>query len=180
MLDRIIRATASILAFLAGTGLLVMMVLTFLDVIGRYGFNKSIFGTAEIVEYLMILTIFSGLAFVTATNDHITVTMFDGWIERWFSGLRRWLVIVFSIAVYSLMTWELLKHGLDHWLSGKRSAVLDLPLWIMPTLGGGLSVAGLFLILGVTVRSRGHLDRVARDLSSFDTAHGRDIDTNLN
>ena len=83
MLDRLFFLTARVLALIAGTALLVMMVLTFVDVIGRYGFHRSIFGTAEIVEYLMIFTIFAGLAFVTATNDHITITMFDGWIERW-------------------------------------------------------------------------------------------------
>ena len=83
MLERLFFLTARVLAVIAGTALLVMMVLTFVDVIGRYGFHRSIFGTAEIVEYLMIFTIFAGLAFVTATNDHITVTMFDGWIERW-------------------------------------------------------------------------------------------------
>lgn len=82
MLDRIFILTARLLAVIAASALFIVMALTFVDVIGRYGFHRSIFGTAEIVEYLMIFTIFSALAFVTATNDHITVTMFDGWIER--------------------------------------------------------------------------------------------------
>lgn len=170
MLARLFHLAARVLAFVAGTALLVMMVLTFADVIGRYGFNKSIFGAAEMVEYLMIFTIFAGLAFVTATNDHITATMFDGWVERLMPNLRRWAVILFSIACYALMTSYLLVHGIDHWQSDKRSAVLDLPLWIMPMAGALLSIVGLILIVVATAMTNGRLDRVAQDLSGFGEA----------
>jgi TRAP-type transport system small permease protein len=168
MLDRLFFLAARVLALIAGTALLIMMVLTFVDVIGRYGFHKSIFGTAELVEYLMIFTIFAGLAFVTATNDHITITMFDGWIEHLIPDLRRWAVILFSIACYALVTWHLVVHGYDLWASGKRSAVLDLPLWIMPGVGGALSAAGLLLIVLATARSRGHPERIRPELSDLD------------
>ncbi len=173
MLDRIFSLSARVLALIAGTALLIMMVLTFVDVIGRYGFNKSIFGTAEIVEYLMIFTIFAGLAFVTTTNDHITITMFDGWIERSIPDVRRWGVILFSIACYALITWHLLEYGFDLWRSGRRSSVLDLPLWIMPGTGGALSAIGLVLIVLATSRSRGHLERIRPELSDQD---GEQID----
>ena len=168
MLDRIFFLTARVLALIAGSALLIMMVLTFVDVIGRYGFNRSIFGTAEIVEYLMIFTIFAGLAFVTATNDHITVTMFDGWIEHLIPNLRRWAVIVFSIGCYALITWHLLAHGYDLWRSARRSAVLDLPLWIMPGVGGVLSAAGLLLIVSATGKTRGRPELIRRELSGID------------
>ena len=168
MLDRIFFLTARVLALVAGAALFVMMVLTFVDVIGRYGFHRSIFGTAEIVEYLMIFTIFAGLAFVTATNDHITITMFDGWIVRLIPDVRRWAVILFSIGCYALITWHLLSHGFDIWTSGKRSAVLDLPLWIMPGVGGALSAVGLVLIVLATSKTRGHLDQVRHDVSRID------------
>ncbi|NJO23944.1 MAG: TRAP transporter small permease [Sphingomonadales bacterium] len=168
MLERLFFLTARLLALIAGTALLVMMVLTFVDVIGRYGFHRSIFGTAEIVEYLMIFTIFAGLAFVTATNDHITVTMFDGWIERWLPNLRRWLVILFSIGCYALVAWHLLMHGYDLWASGKRSAVLDLPLWFMAGAAGALSTLGLVLIILATTKSRGYPEQIRSELSRLE------------
>jgi TRAP-type C4-dicarboxylate transport system permease small subunit len=166
--ERLFFLTARVLALIAGTALLLMMGLTFVDVIGRYGFHRSVFGAAEIVEYLMIFTIFAGLAFVTATNDHITVTMFDGWIEHAVPNLRRWAVIVFSIGCYALVAWHLLDHGYDLWVSRKRSAVLDLPLWIMPGVGGALSAVGLLLIILATARSRGHPERIRPELEGLD------------
>jgi TRAP-type transport system small permease protein len=176
MLDRIFVLTARLLAVIAASALFVMMVLTFVDVIGRYGFHRSVFGTAEIVEYLMIFTIFSGLAFVTATNDHITVTMFDGWIERSIPNVRRWAVVLFSIGCYAFVTWHLLAHGYDLWLSGKRSVVLDLPLWIMPGVGGALSAVGLVLIISATVKTSWRPELIRHQLSSIDAGHAASAD----
>jgi TRAP-type C4-dicarboxylate transport system permease small subunit len=170
MLDRIFVLTARVLAAVAGTALLVMMSLTFVDVVGRYGFHKSIFGTAEIVEYLMILTIFAGIAFVTASNDHITITMFDSWIERFVPNVRRWAVVLFSIGCYALITWHLLAHGIDLWSNGMRSPVLDLPLWVMPAAGGVLSAIGVLLMLTATGKTRGYLERVRPELSPDEAA----------
>ena len=72
-----VRAVSRGLAVIAGIALLAMMLLTFVDVIGRYGLNNSIFGTAEYVELLMTVAIFAGLALVTASDNHIKVELFE-------------------------------------------------------------------------------------------------------
>lgn len=56
------RATAALLAILAGSAMLVMVVLTFVDVIGRYGFHASVFGASEMISWLMVVvTLMVGL-----------------------------------------------------------------------------------------------------------------------
>jgi TRAP-type C4-dicarboxylate transport system permease small subunit len=164
MFRRLFLLTMRVLGMVSSAALLVMMLLTFADVIGRYGLHRSIFGTAEIVEYLMVITIFAGLAFTTATNDHITVTLFEGFIERHLPNVRRWSVVLFSIGSYLLITWELLRHGVDLYGTDKRSTVLDLPLWVQP-LGAGilLAVGGVLLVSG-TIWSRGHFEQLRREL----------------
>lgn len=164
MFRRLFLLTMRVLGTFSSLALLAMMLLTFADVIGRYGFHRSIFGTAEIVEYLMVITIFAGLAFTTATNDHITVTLFEGFIERHLPNVRRWSVVLFSIFSYLLITWELLQHGLDLYGTDKRSIVLDLPLWVQP-LGAGvlLTVGGVLLVSGA-IWSRGRFEQLRREL----------------
>lgn len=157
MLEKLSRAAATTLGVIASAGLFVMMILTGLDVVGRYGFHKSIFGTAEIVEHLMVLTIFAGLAFITARNEHITVTLFDPWIERHFPFFRRWVVVAFSVACYLLIIWQLLVHGIDLYESGKRTAVLAAPQWIQPITATVLSAIGFVLLVSAVVRTRGRL-----------------------
>lgn len=164
MFRRLFLVAMRVLGLISSTALLAMMLLTFADVIGRYGFHRSIFGTAEIVEYLMVVTIFAGLAFTTATNEHITVSLFDDLVERLLPTFRRWSVVLFSIFAFLLMTWELWKHGADLYGTDKRSTVLDLPLWVQPLGAAALLTIGAVLLISGTVWSRGRFDRLRREL----------------
>jgi hypothetical protein len=85
--------------------------------------------------------------------------------------VRRWAVVLFSIGCYAFVSWHLLVHGYDLWLSGKRSVVLDLPLWIMPGVGGALSAVGLALIISATAKTRGRPELIRHHLSSIDGGH---------
>ena len=164
MFRRLFLLTMRVLGVISSIALLAMMLLTFADVIGRYAFHHSIFGTAEIVEYLMVVTIFAGLAFTTATNDHITVTLFEGFIERHISNVRRWSVVLFSIGSFLLITWQLWRHGLDLFGTDKRSIVLDLPLWVQPIGAAVLLTLGAVLLISGAVWSRGRFDKLRREL----------------
>lgn len=164
MFRRLFLATMRVLGVTSSIALLAMMLLTFADVLGRYGFHSSIFGTAEIVEYLMVITIFAGLAFTTATNDHITVTLFDGMIQRRLPGLHRWSVVLFSVASYLLITWQLWVHGLELYGTDKRSTVLDLPLWVQPIGAAVLLSIGAVLLVSGVVWARGHVDQLRQAL----------------
>lgn len=145
------------LGAIAGTALFAMMALTFVDVIGRYGFHKSIFGAAEIVEFLMIVTVFAGLAFITAKNEHITVTLMEPLIGRTIATPQRWISIAMSVGCTLLITWQMYEHGVDLLQSGKRTAVLDLPQWVQPMSAAILSLVGFGLLVAAIIHTRGRL-----------------------
>ena len=147
MLQRIEAFASRTLGAIAGTALFAMMALTFVDVIGRYGFHKSIFGAAEIVEFLMIVTVFAGLAFITAKNEHITVTLMEPLIARTIATPQRWISIAMSFGCTLLITWQMYEHGVDLLQSGKRTAVLDLPQWVQPMSAAILSLVGFGLLV---------------------------------
>jgi TRAP-type C4-dicarboxylate transport system permease small subunit len=157
MLERIEALAARGLGVIAGLALAAMMLLTFVDVIGRYGFHRSIFGAAEIIEQLMMVTVFAGLAFITAKNEHITVTLLDFLIARHVDALQRWLSIAVSVGCTALITWQMFEHGMDLLRSGKRTAVLDLPQWTQPMSAAVLSLVGYALLAVAVVRTRGRL-----------------------
>jgi TRAP-type C4-dicarboxylate transport system permease small subunit len=157
MLQRI-EATASLaLGVIAAVALFAMMALTFVDVIGRYGFHHSIFGAAEIIEQLMIVSVFAGLAFITAKNEHITVTLMQPLIERTIAGPQRWASIAMSVGCTLLICWQMFRHALELLSSAKRTAVLDLPKGIEPMSAAVLSLAGFVLLVIAVVRTRGRL-----------------------
>jgi TRAP-type C4-dicarboxylate transport system permease small subunit len=161
MLQRIEVFASRTLGAIAATALFLMMVLTFVDVIGRYGFHRSIFGTAEIVEFLMMLAVFAGLAFITAKNEHITVTLMEPLIVRRFAGPQRWMSIAISVGCTLLIAWQMFEHALDLLRSGKRTAVLDLPQWTLPMSAAVLSLVGFALLVAAVLRTRGRLGATA-------------------
>ncbi|MBI1291408.1 TRAP transporter small permease subunit [bacterium] len=165
---RIYRIIEAILAVVAGTGLLVMMVLTFVDVIGRYGFHKSIFGTAEYVELLMMVTIFAGVAFVSASNQHITVSIFQGWVDRHAPNLQRWVVLVFTLMVYALITYQFFNYGFSELRTGTLTPVLALPTWIIPVSAGVLSAFGVLLYASAIIHTRGRPEQLDAGVAKAD------------
>lgn len=57
--------------------LFILMLLTTLDVIGRYFFNEPLPGAFEMTELLMVLVIFGALPIVTEQRRHIVVDVLD-------------------------------------------------------------------------------------------------------
>ena len=164
MLRRFEAIASRALGVIAATALFAMMALTFVDVIGRYGFHHSIFGAAEIIEALMIVAVFAGLAFITAKNDHITVTLLEPLVSRVMPGPQRWMSVAMSVGCTLLICWQMLMHALDLLHSGKRTAVLELPQWVEPMSAAALSLAGFVLLLLALARSRGRLGATAQHL----------------
>jgi len=73
------RADAA-LGFAAGVVLFAMMALTFVDVIARYLFNRSVPGGFEITEIMMAVLIFAGLPLVSRRDEHVSVDLIDHWL----------------------------------------------------------------------------------------------------
>ena len=70
VLQRSLGVTSAVVLF-------TMMMLTALDVGGRYLFNKPIAGGFEITEILLAALIYCGLPLVSARREHIVIDTFD-------------------------------------------------------------------------------------------------------
>ena len=65
------------LGLTSGTVLFLMMMITAVDVIGRYVFNKPLAGGFEITEMLLAALIYCGLPLVSQRREHIVIDTFD-------------------------------------------------------------------------------------------------------
>jgi TRAP-type C4-dicarboxylate transport system permease small subunit len=61
----------------SGTVLFLMMLITAVDVVGRYVFNKPLNGGFEITEMLLAALIYCGLPLVSQRREHIVIDTFD-------------------------------------------------------------------------------------------------------
>jgi len=137
--------------------LFVMMMLTFADVIGRYIFTAPIFGAAEMIQFLLAMTIFGGLCLVNARDDHITVELFEAPLDRLFPVTRRIIVQVFSVGVMAIIAYQLYQFALDAQKIGSKTVVLEWPFATVAFTVAGLSVVSLIAqILGLMLPQEPH------------------------
>ncbi len=105
--DRLFLALAAVAGLLAAA----MMVITTIDVAGRFALNKPLHGAFEATEVMMGMIVFLALPLTTRRREHITVTMFDHLLAEW---VKRGAALVFGVVcavLCGLLAWRLGLHG---------------------------------------------------------------------
>jgi TRAP-type C4-dicarboxylate transport system permease small subunit len=95
----------AVLGIAASAILMGMMLLTFVDVVGRYLLNRPVPGGFEVTELGLLVLIFAGLPLVSRADEHVTMDFIDRLIgERWRALLER-AVHVVCAAIFGLGAW---------------------------------------------------------------------------
>lgn len=101
------RAPGFILGLVTTVTLFAMMVLTFVDVFGRYIFNSPIKAGYEMIEIMMGTLIFSALPLLCAREGHVTIDILDGVTPRPVARVQRFVVNLVSAFLLSVVAWQL-------------------------------------------------------------------------
>lgn len=133
-----------LLKVLAGTLMFLLMALTFVDVVGRYAFNRPIPSASEVIEMTLALLIFSALPLVTGARGHITVSLFDNFMSRMIKQSRDLSVLIGSAGVIGFISFLMWRSGLDMYESNFVSRTLDFPL---ATIMFAISVLGAITLV---------------------------------
>ena len=70
------------LGAVSATVLFLMMMITAVDVIGRYIFNRPLAGGFELTEMMLAALIYCGLPLVSKRREHIVIDTFDAFMSR--------------------------------------------------------------------------------------------------
>jgi TRAP-type C4-dicarboxylate transport system permease small subunit len=85
--------------------LLGMMLLTVVDVIARYVFNRPLRGAFEVTELLLLVLIFAGLPLVSLTDEHAVMDFVDRVLGRRSRQALLRAVEAVSAAFMALLAW---------------------------------------------------------------------------
>jgi TRAP-type C4-dicarboxylate transport system permease small subunit len=97
----------AVLGIAASALLLVMMALTFIDVVARYLFNRPIRGAFEVTELILLVLIFAGLPLVSHGDEHVTMDFIDRMLPP--RAVRALIRIVHALvaALFFFLTWQM-------------------------------------------------------------------------
>ncbi|NRG17450.1 TRAP transporter small permease [Rhizobiales bacterium] len=146
------RAFLGGLRIIAGLLILIMMAVTFVDVIGRYVFSSPLPGAFELTEVLLGLVIFAGLPLVTLREEHVTVDLVTSRVPHF---IRQWLLKfahVVTAAVLIVLAWRLGIIARDLSAYGDATVFLRLPLGPVAGIMAALCACGAVASLVVFLR----------------------------
>ena len=139
-----LSASIRALEWVSSVLLLAMMLLTFVDVLGRYVFAQPVFGGTEILSAMLALSVFAGLGITNARDDHIVLELFDSHVRRLLGGIYDVLIQGFSIAAMALIAYVLAVAAVEAWHYDARSYVLGIPTGVTV---GVISAFAIFSVL---------------------------------
>ena len=88
--------------------LLAMMLLTFVDVVARYVFNRPVRGAFEVTELLLLVLIFAGLPLVSHADEHVTMDFIDRMLPARAVPVLIRAVHALVAAVFFFLTWQVI------------------------------------------------------------------------
>jgi len=145
--ERLRAVLETVLGVVAGTVLFILMMLTAIDVIGRYVFNRPLLGAFEITEMMLAALIYCGLPLVSQRREHIVIDTFDHFMAR---GFKRALDIVAEVlcsaALFGL-AWLILGRARRVASYGDTTDVLRLPLAPVVYLMAAMLLVAAFIHL---------------------------------
>jgi TRAP-type C4-dicarboxylate transport system permease small subunit len=103
------RRADAVLGIAASVLLFCMMMLTFVDVVLRYVFNRPLRGGFEVTELLLLTLIFAGLPLVTHAGEHVTMDLIDRLLGARARSLLARLVEVGCAALMFVLMWLMWK-----------------------------------------------------------------------
>jgi TRAP-type C4-dicarboxylate transport system permease small subunit len=122
------RGLETLLGAISGSVLFVMMMITAVDVAGRYLFNKPLAGGFELTELMLAALIYCGLPLVSKRREHIVIDTFDPWMsKRVKRGLDVFAEIVCSLTLAGI-GWLIFRRAVRVAEYGDTTSVLTLPL----------------------------------------------------
>jgi TRAP-type C4-dicarboxylate transport system permease small subunit len=144
----VLRRAECAFGALAAVALIGMVLLTCVDVIGRYLLNRPLTGAFELSEMTMGALVFASLPLVTLRRQHVTDLL------DWALPGRRHARDAFASLVAALcvgvVAWRLWVKAAEMMASGETTAVLKIPMYPLVYAMAMLSVltAGLILVMG--------------------------------
>ena len=133
----------------AGRVILALMVLLITsDVVLRYFFNRPIRGSYELVQFMLALLVFLGLAYTQTKKGHVSITLVTSKLSPSQMSVAESATYLLCLIIFSLITWRCILQAEVLRTSGTSSDVLSIPnfpfMWVV--VFGSALLCLIFLI----------------------------------
>ncbi len=133
------------LGLAAGFILAVLMMITCVDVVGRYFFNAPLAGAFELTEILVAALVFTALPLTTERREHVEVDLLNAAFPPKFNRYVTAFAGLFSAALLATFAWRLASHAVKTMEDGAVTNALEIPLAPFGFLAAFACLASAFI-----------------------------------
>ena len=159
VVTRAVRGMSSALAFVAGLGIVGLMLLTVADVALRKFAGRGLPGTLEISEVALVAVVFAALMAAEVNNVHVRTPILVERMSGRVANLANLLGLVPATLFVSWAAWLTAMEGLASMERGEfRFGIVAVPVWpaklVIPIGLAGLAVALIAKVVTAVRRAR--------------------------
>ena len=143
---KILNKCSRSLKFLGALALTGMMLLTVVDVIGRF-FKHPIFGSVELVGFMAVIATAAALPYTYKQDGHVGVEILTRLLPTKIRILVEIITRSLTLVLFSVITWQMFLYAEDIRKSGEVSMNLEFPItYIIFILALGLMIFSLTIL----------------------------------
>lgn len=142
--------------------LFALMILTCVDVLGRYFFNSPVRGGTELTEFALAIIVFSVLPVVTWRGGQIVVDLIDIWLSPFVLRVLAWVAAVLMSGSLYFLAWRIFELGERNLRRGVVTEFLSMPtgyLVIYIAVFSWITAAALLAYQLLSLRSKTKTDK---------------------
>ncbi|MFP3975037.1 MAG: TRAP transporter small permease [Dehalococcoidia bacterium] len=144
MFQRLVGKLNNVLGAVGAGVLFVLMLITGVDVIGRYLFDKPLTGAYEMTELAMAIIVIIGWGYTQVEKAHVDIDLFYNRLPHSIQTILDFLIPLLGLALFVFIGWQGINFTMDSISWGETTEMLHIPVWIFKLM---ISVGALSLSL---------------------------------
>ena len=108
-----IQAVNRFIAGVSGVFLILLMIITAVDVVGRDVFNHPIPGTVELSQYMLGVFILLGFAYAHQVKAHVAVSILTSRLSQNAQFILNLITTLLGLFIFSILAWQGLVVGVE-------------------------------------------------------------------
>lgn len=146
--QRAAKFAATLLAWFAGAVLVALMLITVVDVAGRYFFNSPLTGTIDLTQMSVVAMVYLGMAYTTYQGSHAVISVLYDRLPETAARVLDRIINASAAALFAIIAWRTAANAIQIRDFGQSTQLLLLPLypvyWVVVV--GSVVTALVFLL----------------------------------
>jgi TRAP-type C4-dicarboxylate transport system permease small subunit len=148
LFEKWIERLSKFLGSIGAGALVVLMLVTGVDVVGRYVFNRPLMGAYELSELALAVVILLGWAYTQSVKGHIDIDILYNRFPRPVKTVLDFFVPLLSLLLFSFIAWHGILFVIDSLGWHETSEMIGIPVWIFKLMIfiGAVSISLQFIV----------------------------------